>query len=436
MQPSINDKAEQARHASLLMATLGTDQKNRAILAIAKALDVDRIKLIAENKKDLELAKKQKLNEALQKRLVFDDSKINELIEGLKELAKLDDPVNQTLKSTQLDNGLELYCVSCPLGVIGVIFESRPDALVQISSLCLKSGNSVILKGGSEAQHTNLALVEMIKITAKENELPDNWIHLLEDRNDVKKMLLFEKYIDLIIPRGSKDFVKFVRENTKIPVLGHADGICHIYVDDAADINVAVNTCYDAKCNYPAACNSMETLIVHKNIASEFLPKLKDVLDEAHVRLLGDDGALKVLSIDHASEKDWSTEYSDFVLSIKVVADLDEAIMHINRYGSRHTDSIITKSAERAKKFMNRVDSANVFWNCSTRFSDGYRYGLGAEVGISTSKIHARGPVGVEGLVIYKWKLIGNGNIVSDYMGEEPKRKFTHIKLEKEFPLK
>jgi glutamate-5-semialdehyde dehydrogenase len=432
---NIKDKAERAKQASISMSTLSGIMKRRALLSVAEAFDKDRVRIINTNQKDIDAAKKQKMSEQMIKRLKIDDQKINELIKGLQELADMPDPVNQTLKSTKLDDNLELYCTSCPIGVIGVIFESRPDALVQISSLCLKSGNSVLLKGGKEAQRTNEVLFEIISKVTDENSIPNGWINLLESRQDVKKMLDMDEYIDLIVPRGSNEMVKHIMEHTKIPVLGHADGICHVYVDDEADIDMAVSVCYDAKCQYAAVCNAMETLLVHEGIASDFLPKLKDVLDVAKVQLKGDDRVRKTLSIPQANEKDWSTEYNDLILSIKAVKDIDEAIQHINKYGSKHTDAIVTKSKAKARKFMKRVDSANVFWNCSTRFADGYRYGLGAEVGISTAKIHARGPVGVEGLVIYKWKLIGDGNIVADYSGDEPKKSFKHGTLGKGFPL-
>jgi glutamate-5-semialdehyde dehydrogenase len=432
----IKDKAEEARHASILLPAVKSRDKDQTILAIAQALDIERQKIKNENEKDLAEAKKQKISEVMIKRLIFDDAKVDELIKGLHELAEMADPVNQTLKATELDKGLELYCVSCPIGVIGVVFEARPDALVQISCLCLKSGNSVILKGGKEAKYTNEALFSLIKRVSQENGMPFGWIQLIETREDVKKMLALDNYIDLVIPRGSNAFVKHVMDNTNIPVLGHADGICHIYVHEDADIDLAVSVCYDAKVQYPAVCNAMETLLIHKNIASKFLAGFKEVMDTAGVKLLGDDETLRILSIEHTKDKDWSTEYNDLVLSIKIVKGIDEAIQHINKYGSRHTDAIITKSEIKAQKFLNFVDSADVFWNCSTRFADGYRYGLGAEVGISTSKLHARGPVGVEGLVTYKWKMIGNGNIVADYSGEEPKKKFTHKALDKEFPLK
>lgn len=435
MLHSIKDKGEEAKHASIVMSSLSSEQKNRALLAIAKALDENRALLKEANDRDIEKAKKDKISKVLLKRLKFDDEKIEELIKGLNELAGMEDPVGQTLKSTELDKGLELYCISCPIGVIGVIFESRPDALVQISSLCLKAGDAVLLKGGKEAIHTNRALFELISKVSEENDIQPGWIQILETRHDVKKMLAMDEDIDLVIPRGSNEFVKYVMDNTKIPVLGHADGICHIYVDEDADIEMAVSVCYDAKCQYAAVCNAMETLIVHENIASEFLPKLKTVLDVAGVKLRGDSRARKTITIDHASDKEWGKEYNDLILSIKCVKGIDEAIQHINKYGSGHTDAIITKSETKAKKFMQKVDSANVFWNCSTRFADGYRYGLGAEVGISTSKIHARGPVGLEGLLIYKWKLIGHGNIVADYSGRDSKKKFTHKMMDKDFPL-
>ena len=393
---SLKDKAEEAKHASILLPAVKTKEKDATILAIARALDIERQKIKNENEKDLQQAKKSNISEVLIKRLRFDDAKIDELIKGMHELAEMDDPVNQTLKATELDEGLELYCVSCPIGVIGVVFESRPDALVQISCLCLKSGNSVILKGGKEAKYTNEALFELIRRVSQEKDMPFGWIQLIESREDVKKMLELYDYLSLIIPRGSNAFVKHVMDNTQIPVLGHASGICHVYVHEDADMDLAVSVCYDSKCQYPAVCNAMETLIVHKNIASEFLNRLKEVMDTAGVKLIGDDECLRILSIDHANEKDWSTEYNDLVLSIKIVKSIDEAILHINKYGSKHTDAIITQSGIKAKKFLELVDSANVFWNCSTRFADGYRYGLGAEVGISTSKLHARGPVGLE----------------------------------------
>lgn len=429
MSRQTSKKAESAKTSSILLSALTNTKKNNALNAIAQALNKARVKIKAANRKDLEKAKKKDISLVLQKRLKFDDAKINEVISGIKDLTKMEDPIGKTLKATELDKDLKLYCLSCPIGVIGVIFESRPDALVQISSLCLKSGNSVLLKGGKEALNTNKVLYNIIKKASEKNGAPKGWIQLLESRDDVKKMLKMDQLINLVVPRGSNAFVRFVMDHTHIPVLGHADGICHVYVDTDADLKMALNICKDSKCQYPAACNALETLLVNKKIAKSFLPKFKEIMDEEGVKLLADPKARKIIPIAPADEVDWRTEYTDLILSIKIVSDVDEAINHINTYGSHHTDVIITKNKDKAEKFMQLVDSADVFHNCSTRFADGYRYGLGAEVGISTSKIHARGPVGIEGLIIYKWKLLGNGNIVADYSGSKQKRKFTHKKI-------
>ena len=295
----------------------------------------------------------------------------------------------------------------------------------------MKSGNAVLLKGGSEAQHTNKILAEVISKATEKAGLPAGWLGLLEGREDVAEMLALDEYIDLIVPRGSKEFVRYVMDNTNIAVLGHSDGICHAYVDGGADLDMAMNITVDSKCQYAAVCNAAETLLVDEKIAGVFLPKVQTALEERGVELRGCEKTVSIIDIKPATEEDWSTEYLDLILSIKVVSGLDEAIGHINRYGSGHTDSIVTADKQKAEKFMNLVDSANVFWNASTRFSDGYRYGLGAEVGISTSKIHARGPVGLEGLVIYKWKLAGAGQIVADYSGSGGKG-FRHKKLDKD----
>ena len=333
-----------------------------------------------------------------------------------------------------MDKGLDLYKVSCPIGVIGIIFESRPDALVQISTLCLKSGNACLLKGGAEAANTNKILFEIIRDSSIKAGIPENWIQLLQTRADVQVILELDKYIDLIIPRGSNEFVRYIMDNTNIPVLGHAEGICHIYVDSKADIDMAVKITVDGKTQYAAVCNAAETLLVHKDIAKKFLPLVKTALEAKDVELRGCEKTRKIINIKRASGKDWSTEYLTEILSIKIVDSLDEAIEHINTYGSHHTDIIVTQNKVVAADFLELVDSANVFLNASTRFSDGYRYGLGAEVGISTNKIHARGPVGLEGLVIYKWKLIGSGQIVADYSGRDAKQ-FTHKKLKKDFHI-
>jgi glutamate-5-semialdehyde dehydrogenase len=424
----IAETAKQAKKASIQLGAVKTDAKNNALAEIAKALKRNTDKIVSSNKKDLAAAEKSKLAAPLLKRLKFDENKIADVVTGIESLIKLDDPVGKTLSATELDKGLELYKVSCPIGVIGVIFESRPDALVQISTLCLKSGNAVLLKGGSEAQHTNKILADTIRETGEKAGMPKGWLGLMETRAEVTEILKMDEYIDLLIPRGSNEFVRHIMDNTNIPVLGHAEGICHVYVDGEANLDMAVKITIDSKCQYVAVCNAAETLLVDEKIAKKFLPKVKTALEEKNVEIRGCEKTRSIIKVKAATEKDWSTEYLDYIISIKVVDGLDEAIEHINRYGSRHTDTIVTADRQKAAKFMNLVDSANVFWNCSTRFSDGFRYGLGAEVGISTNKIHARGPVGLEGLVIYKWKLLGTGQIVTDYSGSNAK-KFTHKKL-------
>jgi len=429
---SISEIAAAAKLASIRLAAVKSNVKNNALAEIAKALKQQSNKIISANKEDLAAAEKNKLSRPLLKRLAFDESKIAETIAGINSLIKLDDPVGKTISATELDEGLELYKVSCPIGVIGVVFESRPDALVQISTLCLKSGNAVLLKGGTEAQHTNRILAEVITEAGEKADLPEGWLQLLHTRQDVAEMLALDEYIDLIIPRGSNQFVRYIMNNTNIAVLGHAEGICHVYIDADADLDMAVNIAVDSKCQYVAVCNAAETLLVDEKIAEQFLPKVKAALKEKGVELRGCKKTLAIIDIKPAAEEDWSTEYLDYILSIKVVAGLDEAIEHINRYSSGHTDTIVTADRDKAAKFMNLVDSANVFWNCSTRFSDGFRYGLGAEVGISTNKIHARGPVGLEGLLIYKWKLLGTGQIAADYSGQDAK-KFRHKKLRSVF---
>jgi glutamate-5-semialdehyde dehydrogenase len=428
---NINEIAVAAKSASIRLAAVDTDIKNNALAEIAKALNQRSAEITAANQQDLAEAQKNNLAAPLLKRLIFDQGKITQTTAGIESLIKLDDPVGKTLAATELDAGLELYKVSCPIGVIGVVFESRPDALVQISTLCLKSGNAVLLKGGSEAAKTNRILAETIAQASEKAGLPKGWIQLLETRQDVAQMLALDEFIDLVIPRGSNEFVRYIMDNTNIPVLGHADGICHVYVDGDADLDMAVNITVDSKCQYVAVCNAAETLLVDGSIAEEFLPKVKTALEQKNVELRGCERTDTIIDVKPANEEDFSTEYLDYILSIKIVDGLDAAIEHINRYGSKHTDAIVTADKAKAERFMALVDSANVFVNCSTRFSDGFRYNLGAEVGISTNKIHARGPVGLEGLVIYKWKLIGTGQIVADYSGPNGKR-FTHKRINKD----
>lgn len=419
-----------ASDASVKMAAANGDSKNKALVEIAAALAANKARILAANENDLKRSEQEKLAAPLLKRLKFDEKKLNDVIEGIKSLITLENPTGKTMFSTILDDGLELFKVTCPIGVIGIIFESRPDALVQISTLCLKSGNSVLLKGGSEAKETNRVLTEVIEQASVAAGLPEGWISLLETRNDVNEMLKMDETIDLLIPRGSNEFVRFIMDHTRIPVMGHADGICHVYVDKDAALDMAVKVTIDSKTQYVAVCNATETLLVDRSIAPEFLPQLKAELDKKNVEIRGDEETRQIIEVDPATEEDWATEYLDYTLSIKIVSDVDEAVKHINRYGSGHTDSIVTANKATAVRFMNLVDSGNVFWNASTRFSDGFKYGFGAEVGISTSKLHARGPVGLEGLVSYKYMLIGNGHIVDDYATS--KKQFKHRKSNKD----
>lgn len=425
---NIGGMARKAREAALVLGTAKTSAKNRALENISLSILKNKNAIINENKKDVDEAQKNSLSSALLKRLVLDDSKIKDIIGMVGEIMKLDDPVGKVTEEMELDKGLNLRKVTVPIGVIGAIFESRPDALVQIACLCIKSGNAVILKPGSEAKNTSKAIVSIIRKSLEKEKLPADAVQLIETRQHVKEMLKMHDHIGLLIPRGSGSFVKYIQENTKIPVLGHAEGICHVYVDRDADLKKAIGICYDAKCQYPAVCNAMETMLVHKDIAKKFLPLMARKFREADVEIRGDNGTKKILkSVKNASEKDWKTEYNSLILSIKIVNDLDEAIEHINEYGSKHTDAIVTENSETADVFMAGVDSSSVMHNCSTRFADGFRYGKGAEVGISTSKIHGRGPLGMEGLVIYKYLLKGSGQTVRDYA--EGKKHFTHRRI-------
>jgi len=430
----IAEIAAAAKSVSIRLAAVETGAKNNALAEIATALKQQSEKIVSANKEDLAAAERDNLSAPLLKRLKFDESKIADVCAGIDSLIKLEDPVGQTLTATELDDRLELYKVSCPIGVIGVVFESRPDALVQISTLCLKSGNAVLLKGGSEAQHTNKILADVITQASEKAGIPKGWLGLMETRAEVTEMLKMDEYIDLLVPRGSNEFVRYIMNNTNIAVLGHSDGICHVYIAGDADVDMAVSIAVDSKCQYVAVCNAAETMLVDEKIADTFLPKAKTALEEKGVELRGCERTRAIIDVSPATEKDWGTEYLDLILSVKVAGGVDEAIEHINRYGSGHTDAIVTSDKKKATKFMDLVDSANVFWNCSTRFSDGFRYGLGAEVGISTNKIHARGPVGLEGLLIYKWKLLGTGQIVADYSSSGEKN-FTHKKLNKDCKL-
>ena len=415
--------AKRAKAASTPLSDTSVELRNRALLAMAEALRAHSAEIGEANGRDLDASRD--LGDALQKRLVFDEKKLRGVVDGLEGLASLPDPLGRVLTRTELAEGLHLRRVTCPIGVIGIIFEARPDALVQISSLCLKSGNAVLLKGGKEALHTNRILAEVIRNATEAVGLPGDWIQLLETREEVNGMLRLNEYIDLIVPRGSNSFVKYIMGNTTIPVLGHSAGLCHLFLDASANLEKAVAIAVDAKTQAPATCNTVETLLVHKDAASRLLPAVCDALRNAGVELRGDEMSRSIVTwMKPATEEDWSTEYLALILSVKVVDDLAAAIAHINRFGSHHTDAIVTEDAAAAELFQKRVDSADVFWNASTRFADGYRFGLGAEVGISTSKIHARGPVGLEGLTIYKWLLSGQGDTVAPFA--DGRRAFTH----------
>jgi glutamate-5-semialdehyde dehydrogenase len=419
--------AKKTHDAANQLALLSGNEKNEAIKMIALALENAHTEIIEANQKDCQISK-DKITKALYARLKFDESKLKSAITGVKDVAKLKDPIGEISLKRELDKGLILQRISCPLGVLGVIFEARPDALIQITSLAIKSGNGVILKGGKEATHTCTILVKVIKKALANTKVDPDVVQLLATREDVKTLLNLDEYVDLIIPRGSNSFVRYVQDNTRIPVLGHAEGICHLYIDSDAEINQAIDITVDSKTQYPAACNAIETLLIHEDISTKILPLLAKALQAKGVKLKGDEFTRETIECEMATDEDWSTEYSDLILAIKIVNNLDEAISHINHYGSKHTEAIVTENEATAKRFLNEIDAAGVYHNCSTRFADGFRYGFGAEVGISTQKMPPRGPVGLEGLITYKYHIVGNGHIVATYSGNQAKP-FTHLDL-------
>lgn len=429
----LHQMADSSRQAALALAAASAEMRNAALLAMSQTLTRRRDEIFAANIADVEEATAGALAAPLLNRLKFREEKLAAVTAGLEALAALPDPIGKTTYACELTEGLQLYRVACPIGVIGVIFESRPDALVQIASLALKSGNAVLLKGGREALRTNAVLCDCLREAAQSAGLPADFAQLLTTREDVAAMLKEDELIDLIIPRGSNEFVRYIMDNSRIPVLGHADGICHVYVDKAADIDMAVSIAVDSKAQNVAVCNAMETLLVHRDIAAEFLPTLLPAMQARNVRLLGDEAVRAIIPVEPATEADWATEYLDYTLSIRVVDDLDAAIAHINRYGSGHTDCIVTADMAAAQTFMTRVDSAGVYHNVSTRFADGFVYGFGAEVGIATGKIHARGPMGLEGLTTYKYKLMGDGHLMAEMKSGQ--RQYTHRLLDEECPL-
>lgn len=432
-QVSVAEMAKRARASSRHLARLSSDARSEILVAGAKAIEGGAQRILDSNERDCRVAESLvasgKMSPAMFARLRVSGKGIEEMAARVRDVSRLPDPLGRRLATTELDDNLVLYKETCPLGVVGIVFESRPDVVPQVASLALKSGNALLLKGGAEAVNTNETLVELWRRCLEGfPSVQADVVQLLHTRADVMELLTLERDVDLIIPRGSREFVEFVARNSRVPVLGHGDGICHVYVDSAADVEKAIRITLDSKTQYPAACNAAETLLVHEGIASRFLPRLVAELKAAGVEIRGCSKTAALLErqdVVLASDADWATEYSDLILSIKVVSDFDEANAHIQRYGSGHTEAIVTEDAETAKKFMEQVDAAGVFHNASTRFADGYRYGLGAELGISTSKLHARGPVGLEGLTTYKYKLFGDGHIVAEY--SRGTRRFRHI---------
>ena len=422
---TIREKAAMMKLDSSKMASTDIAVRNAALEKIAESLLAGKERIFEAYAKDMERAQADNILPAVIKRLKFSEAKLSDAIAGIHNLIALPDPLFRIQLKRQLDEGLTLVRETCPIGVIGVIFEARPDAMVQIASLCIKSGNCAILKGGSETRETNKLLFELIYEAALSSGLPQGCLFQAEQRDEIAELLACHESVDLLIPRGSNAFVQYIMNNTKIPVLGHADGICHIYVDKDFDLEKAIPVIIDAKTQYTAACNAVETLLVHQDALEKLMPPLQKAFEEYKISLRATSDIADRYGSELATEEDFSTEYLDLIISAKTVENIDEAIWHINKYGSHHTDCIITEDNKAAEYFMRMVDSAGVYQNCSTRFADGFRYGFGAEVGISTGKIHARGPVGLEGLVTYKYKLFGNGQIVGDYASG---RKSFHFK--------
>ncbi len=428
---SVSQIASAAKAASLVLAGLPTETKNAALLEMASILEANTEAILEANRADVAQAEKDNLAKPLLARLALSESKVAGMAKGIRSVGSLPDPVGQKLLGMEMDKDLTLYQMTCPIGVIGAIFESRPDAVPQISSLCLKSGNAVVLKGGMEAQNSNKLIVSLlVQGIEKVSGVPAASVQMIETRSQVSELLDEEDNIQLIVPRGSNEFVRYIQDNTKIPVLGHSEGICHGYIDQSADPAMAIKIALDSKLQYPAACNAMETLLIHEGVAPKVLPGLVEKFEEEKVEIVG---CLKTLAwvpqIKKADDTDWDTEYTDLKLSIKLVSSFEEAVAHINKHGSGHTDVIVTEDKTAGERFQNEVDSASVMVNASTRFADGFRFGLGAEIGISTNKTHARGPVGLEGLVIYKYKITGKGQTVSEYSGDSA-REFTHRRVD------
>nr|AUG32831.1 gamma-glutamyl phosphate reductase [Paulinella longichromatophora] len=425
--PNMLRQATITRQAAKKLARISNQERQQALLAMAAALEEAMGKILEGNNIDLEQAKNQKLQASLIARLKLDKEKMINAIEGIRQVATLSDPLNCRQLHIELDKDLVLERISTSLGVIGVIFEARPDAVMQIASLAIRSGNGAILKGGREATISNQVILKALRQGLKHSTVEVNTLHLLTTREESLALLKLEGLVDLIIPRGSNELVRFIKDNTRIPVLGHADGICHLYIDEEVNIDQAISITVDSKTQHPSACNAIETLLIHKNIAPILLAKLIPVLTSANVELRGDQASCTLGIQKLANDEDWSTEYSDLILSVKIVSNVDEALAHIAEYSSRHTDAIATTNLSTANLFLECIDSAGAYLNCSTRFADGFRYGFGAEVGISTQTLPPRGPVGLEGLVTYRYILRGKGHVSSDYTSGL--RQFTHRPL-------
>lgn len=425
----IKAEAIKMKKSAPVLAASTMEQRNHALQLIAGALEENKTAIFEANKQDMAYAESNGVAQATQKRLKYDEKKLQDSISGVLELKELSDPIGKVLMHRQMDEGLILKKITVPIGVIGVIFEARPDAMIQVASLCIKSGNCAILKGGKETANTNRILFEIIKNAIIKAGLPGECLLQAEQHNEIDELLKCDREVDLLIPRGSNKFVRYIMDNTKIPVMGHSSGICHIYVDKDVDRELALSVILDAKKNYPAACNAVETILINRDIADVVLPSLFEMFDREAVKINGTEEvqALSGIQMGIMAEDEFAMEYNDMEISVKLVSDVDEAIAHINYFGSHHTDCILTENDETANYFMQMVDSAGVYHNCSTRFADGFRYGFGAEVGISTGKLHARGPVGLEGLVTYKYVLNGKGHIVDDYSCG--KKKFNHKDL-------
>ncbi len=426
----IANLAQKAKLASNKLASFKDDLKSKALTEYAREIERNKEKILVANQKDIENVKAQSISKALLDRLKLDESKLNSVMTGIVQIAKMPDPIGKIELARELDHGLELFRITCPIGLIGVVFESRPDALPQIASLCLKSGNGIILKGGSEAEHSNKILFDCLIKACTKTGIPTDAFALLSSRSEFSELLKAEQYVDLIIPRGSNELVRSIQASTNIKVLGHADGVCHIYIDSSADWDKVAPIVIDAKIQYPAACNAVETILIHESIAPHMVTELCHALKLRNVEIKCDKRTKTFLPTEFDAQitDAWHTEYGDLTVAVKIVKDIEEAIEHINKFGSGHTECMIGEDKDAFEKFFTEINSAGIYLNASTRFADGYRYGFGAEVGISTSNMHPRGPVGIEGLVTYKYKLVGNGQIVSDYVGKDA-RKFIHRDL-------